>query len=192
MCRRWRRLSQAPQLRLRLGIELTFNEPDQARLLPSLRSLCTWMAYAAGHVRELVLQLGMYIPLLPAEQAEEESLLASIVAACGAGGLQCLQLGCSTPVRISSWISMARDLRWLHLSGYTGKEDDPGSELTAPLRSLSRLEHLSLSGLRFDVAEGALPALPPLLTSLDLITTGYSLPSQVCHQWRVGGHSMCM
>lgn len=180
MCRRWRRLSQAPQLLRQLWMELDFHGDSQARLLPCLRSVGTWMARAATHVRSLSLELNIGGPLSAAERAEVEALLASTVAACGVGGLQRLQLATISALRFSSWLGMAPSLRWLKLLAITVDDGDVSSDLTVPLTSLTCLGHLAMHDLLFSGAEQGVQALPASLTSLDLTQMGYYLPSQVC------------
>lgn len=182
VCRRWRRLCQAPELLRQLGIELDFFDSKRDSLLPSLRSLATWMGQAAGHVHSLSLELSILVPVPAAERAEVEALLASMVAVCGAGGLQRLRLATISALRFSSWLGMARSLCSLRLSGNTDDDDDDGarSELTVPLHNLTSLERLSMHDLRFSGARQGMQSLPPSLTSLELTLMAPYLPSQVC------------
>lgn len=148
VCRRWRGLFLAPQRLRQLSIEVDVMR--RTRLLPRLRSLCAWLARAAGQVRLLDFDLRFGKPL-HGEQGEVEALLAGAVAACGASGLRSLQLWSSPGLSLISWLCAARELRWLELGGVPAEEEEGhGSALTAPLHGLSHLEHLSLSELAVD------------------------------------------
>lgn len=179
VCRRWRCLSLTIQLLRQLSVSIETRQ--RHNLSVRLRSLCIWMAHAAGHVRSLELALLVSGPeQLDEKQAEVEALLAGAVAACGAGGLRSLRLFSNAPVSFSSWVCLAPSLRWLQLRGDSqASVDGRFSLLCTPLCSLTLLEHLSLRELDYDMPAGNLPDLPASLTSLELAGMAY-MPTQVC------------
>ena len=189
VCRRWRRLCWDPRLLERISIDWWTTERNDHSLLAFLRSLCGWMAGAAGHVRALMLEVDLPLELPAAEQHKAAALLANIVTACGRGGLRSLHLFNSPAASgaLSSWLGMATDLRRLELAGCLREEQSRRSDLAALLRGLSQLEHLALSDMAFEVPEGPVPALPASLTSLGLSSMSDYVPKQV----RVGLKQAC-
>lgn len=90
VCRSWRRLSLSPLLLRELTIWL------RQLSLPRLRSLCDWLVLqAAGHVRQLDIDVHV-VAILPEQQEEWHELVSAMLAGCGAAGsLEHLSLGMS-------------------------------------------------------------------------------------------------
>ncbi|PRW05763.1 Purple acid phosphatase 18 [Chlorella sorokiniana] len=145
VCRRWRSLTLSPQLLCKLSIDLHIMR--RADLLPRLRSLCVWMACAAGHIRSLYLNL-VFINPLRADQGEVEGLLAELQ---DMGSYVPSQLDCRSLTR----------LRLLCISLSQAEAGD-----YEPLWNLPALERLSLAScLQLPACLGRLAALRVLSIS---------------------------
>lgn len=169
MCCRWSRVVNAPHL-LRV-VSVTLHTGDPALFFSSL-SLGEWLVkHAAGHVRELELDLGSDATLCCYLQGDLTAALTAGLVACGIAGLERLQLDlCRLPFRLSNAFTAA----------------------------ISGLRHLCIraDGEQLIAEPGALRSLPLLksleLTSYDpeglLLTDQERLPLHLTRLF-LGGHS---
>ena len=186
VCRRWRRLANAPQLLEVLEFRLDASEPSMAQ--PRVERICEWLLLrAGGHVQRLHLTIESgssdddadeQDDLREAEAAEALQEFLSALPALNSNR-QLVDLSIDfheshQPLAFPpshSWAVAMRSLRRLHIMS------DYSDVTLRPLHSLTKLEELSLDASQVELPAAA--SLPPSLQRLSWRARGRDLLKQV-------------
>lgn len=193
VCRRWRRLANAPQLLEVLEFCLDASQPS---MVQRVESICDWLLLrAGGHMRRLHLTtvsrpsddeaaerdadaaeaVQEFLSALPSLNSNRQLVDLSI-------DFHATDLTLAFPPS-HSWAVAMRSLRRLKISSVSGL-----FVTLKPLHSLAALEELILNATEVELPASA--SLPPSLQRLNWSTTGLHLPQQVrclSGAGRVGG-----